>query len=301
MFDSLRNLWKELPAAVSISEVSARDGLQSVTEVLSPQQRARWIRSILDAGVPEAEAGSFVNPRRVPQMAETAAVLRQLEDVADRLWVLVPNLEGLDTAYRANARNVVCLVSATETHSLANLGRPIARVLADLEQVARRIEALRLRARIAVSMAWVDPDEGDVPRERVGEICTALGGMGFGELTLCDTYGGASPRQVAGLLEELSPTFPPSRIGLHLHDTFGVASANVMTGLLCGVTRYDGSIGGLGGCPFVPAARGNVNTEHLVQLLDGLGVRTGIGRAALAKAAIGCLADLTGADATRLA
>jgi len=292
VFASLRHLLGAMPDRAVVVDVSARDGLQSEPDVLPAPTRAAWVRSILEAGVPEAEAGSFVDHRRLPQMSDTRAVLGHLEDLLDRLWVLVPNLRGLEAAHEAGARRVVCLVSATETHSHANLGRPIRRVLADMEHLAAHSRTLRIEARVAVSMAWVDPEEGVVPPGRVVEICEELHGMGFTAVTLCDTYGGASPLAVAELIEGLAPLFPPHQLGLHLHDTLGAASANVLVGLAAGVTRFDGSIGGLGGCPFAPGARGNMATEHLVHLLSGLGVETGIDPLALGRCVERCLAEL---------
>ncbi|GAB4272627.1 MAG: hydroxymethylglutaryl-CoA lyase [Deferrisomatales bacterium] len=281
-----------VPERATVVDVSARDGLQAEPAVLSPAQRARWVRSLLAAGVPQAEAGSFVDPRRVPQMAGTDQVLRLLAPFADRLWVLVPNLRGLEAARDAGARNLVCLVSATETHSRANLGRPIRTVLEDLRpQVATAAEA-GLRLRVAISMAWIDPVEGPVPADRVVGICEALRAMGVTELTLCDTYGGASPRAVADVLERVFGLFPRQAVGLHLHDTFGVASANTLVGLMLGVARFDGAVGGLGGCPFAPGARGNMNTAHLVHLLGSLGVATGIDPDRLDRVWEGCRAAL---------
>lgn len=292
MFRSLRKVFGGLPLRATVVDVSARDGLQATAVTLPAAQRAAWLLRLLDAGVPEVEAGGFVHQGRVPQMAGTAAVLELLQPHADRLWVLVPNRRGLEEALAAGARNLVCLLSATETHSRANLGRPVARVVAELAPLARAARRAGARLRAAVSMAWMDPDEGIVPPQRVVAIARELAEQGFGELTLCDTYGGASPRAVTELLEAVAPVFEPEHVGLHLHDTFGVASANVLAGLAAGVRRFDGAIGGLGGCPFAPGAKGNADTEHLVYLLHGLGVETGIDRAALGRAAAQCLSEL---------
>lgn len=293
-FASLREVLDHLPRTATVVEVSARDGLQARSEVLSPETRARWVRDLFEAGVPEAEVGSFVNPRLVPQMEGTEQVFARLATFRDRLWALVPNRRGLEDALTAGVRNVVCLVSATETHSRANLGRPIAGVLRDLGALVRSAEAAGARCRAAVSMAWVDPTEGEVPTARAAGLCQELWDLGFLELTLCDTYGAASPRAVAELLEAVQRFCPPDRLGLHLHDTFGVASANTLVGLAAGVSRFDASIGGLGGCPFAPGARGNVDTGHLVLLLEGLGVSTGIDPATLADATRRCLGALPG-------
>lgn len=276
-------------------DVSARDGLQAQPSVLPPEVRARWIRDLLDAGIPEVEAGSFVSPRRVPQMGQTDRVFAGLASHRDRLWALVPNRRGLEAALAAGARNVVFLASATETHSRDNLGRTVAEVLRDLRGLAQRARDGGARCRAAVSVAWVDPTEGEVPVAQTATLCRELHDLGFAELTLCDTYGAASPRAVAELIEAVRGFCPPDRLGLHLHDTFGVASANVLAGLAAGVARFDASVGGLGGCPFAPGARGNVDTGHLVLLLEGLGVATGIDRTALDEATRRCLDALSGA------
>lgn len=285
----LRDALRNCPATAAVVDVSARDGLQSLPRTLTLQERVRWIRSLLDAGFPEVEAGSFVSSRAVPQMAGTAKVIEELRPNLDRLWVLVPNARGLEEAVACGARNALCLVSATETHSIANLGRPIARVLDDLQALARRAREAGIRTRAAVSMAWVDPDEGPVSRDRVVAICGRLQQAGFSELTLCDTFGGASPRAVGELLEEVTTFYAPRDLGLHLHDTFGTASSNVLVGLMEGLARFDASLGGLGGCPFAPGSKGNLDTEKLLYLLDSLGVDTGIDREAFGLAKRDCL------------
>ncbi|MBI5015931.1 MAG: hydroxymethylglutaryl-CoA lyase [Deltaproteobacteria bacterium] len=297
---SLRKIFEEAPRRATVVDVSARDGLQAEPVVLTPERRAAWVRAVLSAGVPEVEAASFVSPSRVPQMAGAARVLAELADVADRLWVLVPNRTGAEQALEAGARNLVCVVSATETHSEENLGRSTAQVLSDLEKMVPLLREARVRSRAAVSMAWVDPVEGIVPRRQVLDLCSRLTAMGFEELTLCDTHGGASPRGVSELIEELKAVAPPEALGLHLHDTFGAAGANALMGLLLGVTRLDASLAGLGGCPFAPGARGNIATEQLVHLLHSLSVGTGISEEALREVRDECLRQLGDDRARRL-
>lgn len=289
---SLRKVFASELGDVTVVDVSARDGLQSLPIALPPERRAAWVRALLAAGVPEVEAASFVSPARVPQMAGAAELLSALSDEVERLWVLVPNRRGAEEALAAGARNVVCVLSATESHSRANLGRPVATVLAEVAETVRALHAAGARARAAVSMAWVDPDEGEVSADRVIDLGRSLHEMGFRELTLCDTHGGASPRAVAGLVEELTPLFAPTSIGLHLHDTFGMAAASALAGLLAGVRRFDGSLAGLGGCPFAPGAAGNLDTELLVRLLHGVGAQTGISPHSLREARATCLAML---------
>lgn len=285
MVDSLRNVLTRVPERATVVDVSARDGLQAEPAVLSPAQRARWVRSLLAAGVPQAEAGSFVDPRRVPQMAGTDQVLRLLAPFADRLWVLVPNLRGLEAARDAGARNLVCLVSATETHSRANLGRSMGEVLRDLEPMAEAAQAHGVRVRLAVSMAWADPLEGAVPEERVVELCARARDLGNGEITLCDTLGGASPLAVAQRIEAVSRVVPLETLGIHLHDPFGTAGAAAWAAWLCGVRRFDGSLGGLGGCPVLEEPEGNQDLLGLEALFRSEGVETRVDRKELQAAA----------------
>ncbi len=275
-----------------ITDVSARDGLQACPEVLRADERAQWVRELLAAGIDEVEAGSFVHPKLV-QMAGTADVLALFSgEELSRSWVLVPNMRGLHLAAEAGARGVVCLLSATETHSRDNLGRTIEEVITGLRELYLEAARLGVRARASLSMTWIDPIEGEVDTSVALELCKTLAGIGFEELTLCDTYGGASPLKVMELLARLAPHYPANRVGLHLHDTFGTASANTLAGLVMGVRKFETSIAGLGGCPFAPGARGNMDTAHLIHLLEGLGMKTGVDARALAGATAKCLALL---------
>ncbi len=291
--DSLRKVYASLPRRATVIDVSARDGLQSRAEILTPPQKALWVKSLLAAGVDEVEVGAFVHPGKLPQMAGTDKVLSLLDDSElGRAWVLVPNMRGLDAAIDAGARNVVVLASTTETHSMDNLGRPIAGVLDDLAPMAEYAAKAKVNARASLSMAWIDPTEGKVPTGVAGEICHRFFEMGYAQITLCDTYGGASPIEVTELLDYIGDFYAPGNVGLHLHDTFGTASANTFAALAAGVTRFDASINGIGGCPFAPGARGNMDTAHLIHLLDGLGVETSVDLSSLNDAAGKCMALL---------
>jgi len=274
---------------VRIVDVSARDGLQSAAPVLSAASRAGWVKALLDAGVDEVEACSFVNPKLLPQMADAAGVLAELGGYEERVWSLVPNLRGLKLAIDAGARNVVCLLSLTEAHSRANLGRDIESVLADLEEVAELGRSAGVNMRLSTSMTWVCPQEGKVPSTRTMGYLRRAREMGFSRLTLCDTYGCASPLHVEELLALVAEEFDPADVGLHLHDTFGVAGANTLVALMQGYRRFEGSIGGLGGCPFAEGAKGNMDTIDLVYLLRSLGYEVGIDMERLKGVAGDCL------------
>ncbi len=283
MFASLRKLITDAPGRVTLVDVSARDGLQAFPHPLPPAQRAAWIRRVLDAGVPEVEAGSFVRPDRLPQMAGTAEVLRHLTDYQDRLWVLVPNPRGMEEAVSAGARRVVCLASATERHSRANLGRSVDQVLLDLEALAAETHRRGLVARVSVSVAWGEPDD-PVPVERVVWLCTRIHEMGFAGITLADTVGTAPPRTVAERIEAVAEAVPRSRLGVHLHDATGHALVSAWAAWLAGVARFDASLGGLGGCPAVREPKGNLDLESVAGLLEACGVELGIDRSRLAEA-----------------
>ncbi len=283
MSASLRKLIDGAPARVTLVDVSARDGLQAFPRPLSPARRAEWIRRVLDAGIPEAEAGSFVRPDRVPQMAGTGEVLARLQDHADRLWVLAPNLKGLEEAAAAGARNVVCLASATERHSRANLGRSVDEVLRQLEAMAQRIRVLGLKARVSVSVVWGEPEE-PASLETVLRICSHVRALGFSGVTLADTIGTAGPRAVVERIEAVAEVVPLPALGLHLHDATGTALVAAWAAWAAGVARFDASLGGLGGCPAVREPRGNLNLESLVRLFDICNVTTGVDPARLAAA-----------------
>lgn len=284
-----------LPGSATVVDVSARDGLQTLPGPLDPAARARWATALLSAGIDEVEAASFANPARLPSMSGAAQVLDNIEKgLRDRVWVLAPNRRGFDEALTAGARNVICLASATESHSAKNLGRPIKVVLADIKSMPADASDNGVRVRVALSVAWGDEEEGETDTMRVAGIVSDLAGMGFTHLTLCDTWGAASPLKVIELIRAIAGSFPADRIGLHLHDTFGFASANTLAGLLCGVTRHEGSILGLGGCPFLPGARGNIDTVHLIKLLNALGVSTVPKAEEVARAAIYCQTLLSG-------
>lgn len=284
-----------LPERVVLTDVSARDGLQSVDGFVEPLMRAQWVAALLDAGIDEAEAASFVNPRRVPQMARAGEVLRALGDKhAERVWSLVPNRRGLREATASGARNVICFVSATESHSRANLGVSVAGAMEELKSMALEIHREGQRSRVALSVAWTDPEEGEVPLEASAGLVRKFADFGFKEVTLCDTHGGATPEGVAGLIDAVAEVYRPESLGLHFHDTFGNASANAMAGLLAGVARIDGSILGLGGCPFIAGAKGNLDMAALVGMIEGLNIAIGTNSEKIGVAARECGAILKG-------
>jgi hydroxymethylglutaryl-CoA lyase len=293
--DPLRKRQHGSPLALRaiLVDVSARDGLQSLPRVLPAVNRASWVRRILETGVGGAEAGSMVSASRVPQMADTDKMPPLLQGCLDRVWVLVPNARGLERASKAGFQNIVCVISATEAHSRANLGRSMAESLAELGRMGQLAAAQNLRARVAVSVAWGDVSEtGAATAGKTASLAAEARRMGFAEITLCDTAGMAGPKDVTALIDAVAGMYPPEAVGLHLHDSRGLGKANVAAALERGVLRFDASVGGIGGCPFLPGAPGNLDMEELARFLMDQGVSTGVDLERLALARRACMADL---------
>lgn len=277
----------------TLVDVSARDGLQSLSRVLPAVNRALWVRRVLEAGVDGAEAGSMVSAVKVPQMADTDRMAPLLADLSNRVWVLVPTVLGVERAAGAGFQNIVCVISATEAHSRANLGRSRAEALAELGRMGQLAAARGLRARVAVSVAWGDASEtAAAAAGKTASLADEARRMGFTEITLCDTSGMAGPTDVAALIDAVAGAYPPEAVGLHLHDSRGLGKANVAAALERGVLRFDASLGGIGGCPFLPGAPGNLDLEELVRFLMDQGVTTGVDLKRLAEARRACMADL---------
>lgn len=271
-----------LPARVRIHEVGPRDGLQNEKTVVPTAVKAEFVRRLAAAGLSTVEATSFVHPRWVPQLADAEELFPQISDLPVRLPVLVPNERGLDRALALGARQVAVFASATESFAKANLNRTVDEALAMFEPVVTRAIEQGLTIRGYLSMCFGDPWEGAVPIEQVVRVTRALAEMGCDELSLGDTIGVATPGHVAALLTALNEAgVPTSRIAVHFHDTYGQALSNTLAALRHGVTTVDASAGGLGGCPYAKSATGNLATEDLVWMLDGLGIETGVDLAAL--------------------
>ncbi|MFF7848615.1 hydroxymethylglutaryl-CoA lyase [Streptomyces sp. NPDC007910] len=271
-----------LPARVRIHEVGARDGLQNEKGAVPTEVKAEFIRRLAAAGLSTVEATSFVHPKWVPQLADAEDLFPLVRDLPVRLPVLVPNERGLDRALALGAREIAVFASATESFAKANLNRTVDEALALFAPtVIRAIEA-GLKVRGYLSMCFGDPWEGPVPIEQVVRVTKALADMGCDELSLGDTIGVATPGHVEALLTALGEAgIPASRLVVHFHDTYGQALSNTLAALRHGVTTVDASAGGLGGCPYAKSATGNLATEDLVWMLDGLGIETGVDLAAL--------------------
>ncbi|GHJ90666.1 hydroxymethylglutaryl-CoA lyase [Streptomyces sp. NE5-10] len=271
-----------LPARVRIHEVGPRDGLQNEKTAVPTAVKAEFIRRLAAAGLSTVEATSFVHPKWVPQLADAEELFPLLHGLPVRLPVLVPNERGLDRALALGAREVAVFASATESFAKANLNRTVDEALAMFEPVVIRAIEAGLKVRGYLSMCFGDPWEGAVPVGQVVRVTRALADMGCDELSLGDTIGVATPGHVQRLLTELDGAgVPVSRLAVHFHDTYGQALSNTLAALRHGVTTVDASAGGLGGCPYAKSATGNLATEDLVWMLDGLGIETGVDLAAL--------------------
>ena len=261
---------------VSITEVGTRDGFQAEPKLIPAEIKAEIIDALIAAGVRHIEATSFVSPRAVPQLADAHDMLARIRHRADaHIAALVPNARGAERGLGAGVDEMVCFVSASETHNQTNLNASIAGSLANVAEIAG-IARGKTPLRGAVACAFGCPFEGDVSVEVVLRIVEAYARLGVDRLTLGDTTGMATPPTVARLVEAVAQRFPEVRIALHFHNTRGVGLANVMVGLELGIREYESSIAGLGGCPFAPGATGNICTEDLVYLLEESGFDTGI-------------------------
>jgi hydroxymethylglutaryl-CoA lyase len=267
-----------LPPAVTIWEVGPRDGLQNEQAVVPVPVKLEFLDRLADAGLTTIEATSFVHPKWVPQLADAAELLAGLS-MRDgvRYPVLVPNERGLDRALDAGVRHIAIFGSATETFANRNLNRSLDEQFAMFEPVVTRAVAAGLDVRGYVSMCFGDPWEGAVDPAAVVAVGRRLLGMGCSQLSLGDTIGVATAGQVGALLTAFEAAGTPmSALAVHFHDTYGQALTNTLAALRHGVTTVDSSAGGLGGCPYAESATGNLATEDLVWLLDGLGVDTGV-------------------------
>ena len=268
--------------AVTVVEVGPRDGLQNEAAPISTADKVQFIDRLSEAMMPVIEVSAFVSPKWVPQMADSAAVFAAIDRRPGiRYSALVPNLSGLDRARRAGVTDIAIFAAASETFSHKNINQSVDESLAAYKQVCD--EALRsgVRVRAYLSTAFGCPYEGAVSVEAVVARTTQLLELGAYEVAVSDTIGVAHPGQVSVVLEALRARVPIERVALHFHDTRGTALANVLTGLLAGVRTFDASAGGLGGCPYAPGAAGNLATDDLIYMLDGLGVRTGVSQARL--------------------
>lgn len=265
------------PPRVRVVEVGTRDGFQSVRDFIPTERKIEILNALIDTGISAFEATSFVSPRAVPQLADAGEVMAG----ADRsrrplLTALVPNARGAEAAAAADVDAMVVFVSASESHNLKNLNRSRAASLEAVGEVCRIAGAAGIDVNGAVATAFGCPFEGDVPVTAVLDIARAYYRLGIRHLTLGDTTGMATPPLVKERVRALEAALPEMKVTLHFHNTRGIGLVNVYAGLEEGITSFESSVGGLGGCPFAPGATGNISTEDLVYLLHECGIETGI-------------------------
>ena len=269
------------PPKVTIVEVGPRDGLQNETRTVSLNVKLDWIKRLTEAGLSNIEVGSFVSSRWVPQMADTAALVNALPDSKTHYSVLIPNETGLKRAIQVGARHIAIFTSGSNTFTQKNINCTIDESLKRFEPIADYACQHHIPLRGYLSCAVACPYEGAMAPTQSAIIAKALIDLGCYEISLGDTTGVATPNKILALLDACTRTIPVKQLALHCHDTYGQALANIYAGLSYGVSVFDASVAGLGGCPYAPGASGNVATEDVVYLMQGLGIETGIDLKAL--------------------
>jgi len=291
-----------LPASVRIVEVGPRDGLQNEAMPVSVAARIALIEGLVDAGLKIVESGSFVSPKWVPQMADTAAVLAGLKRrTGVRYPVLVPNLQGLEAAEAAGAKDISIFAAASESFSKKNINCSIAESLDRFRPVAARALADERRLRGYVSCVLGCPYEGEIAPEAVARVAKALLDLGCAEISLGDTIGTGTPLKAKAMIAAVAKHVPMDRLAVHFHDTYGQALANILATLEMGIAVVDSSVAGLGGCPYAKGASGNVATEDVVYMLNGMGIVTGVDLERLVKVGRAVLKELGRVPASKVA
>lgn len=266
-----------LPRRVTIVEVGARDGLQNEAEPITTAMRVELCDRLSEAGFPNVEAGAFVSPRWVPQMADTAGLMRRIRRRPGTVYsVLAPNMKGFEAALEAQADEVVIFGAASEAFSQRNINCSIAESIRRFEPVARAAKDNGLRLRASVSTALGCPYQGEVAPAAVADVVQRFADLGSDMIDIADTIGVGTPRSTRAAFEAALRVVPAERLAGHFHDTYGMAIANVCASLELGVSTFHGSVAGMGGCPYAKGATGNVATEDLLYLMQGLGIETGV-------------------------
>jgi hydroxymethylglutaryl-CoA lyase len=266
-----------LPTQVHILEVGPRDGLQNEAKIVRTEKKAEFIKLLVAAGLRDVEVASFVHPKWVPQLADAEELMEHLDaDSGVRYSALVPNMRGLERAIASGIRRIAVFTAASETFNRKNINMGVQESIDVFKPVVERALREGISVRGYVSTCFVCPYEGLIARERVAQVAQALFRLGVDEVSIGDTIGAATPKDVAITTAHLLEHFSAEHLAMHFHDTYGMAVANVYQSLQMGITKFDSSAGGLGGCPYAPGASGNVATEDLVYLFDRLGIQTGV-------------------------
>lgn len=265
------------PETITIKEVGPRDGLQNEKIFIPTEDKIAWINKLSKSGLSSIEVTSFVNPKWIPALADASVVMAGIKREPGITYsALVPNRQGLERAFAANIDEAAVFMSASETHNLKNINKTIVDTLPVLKEIVQDANAAGKKTRGYVSTVFGCPYEGVVDTEAVVRVSESLFDMGIDELSLGDTIGVANPRQVQEVLDVLLKRFPVDKLAMHFHDTRGTALANILASLDMGITVFDSSAGGLGGCPYAPGASGNAATDDLLYMLHGMGIHTGV-------------------------
>jgi hydroxymethylglutaryl-CoA lyase len=274
-----------VPKRVRVVEVGPRDGLQNEAKTVPMATKVALIERLADAGLKTVEAGSFVSPKWVPQMADTAAVMQALKRRPGVVYqVLVPNVKGFEAAYAAKADEVAIFAAASESFSRRNINCSIAESVERFAPVMQAANAARIPVRGYISCVVDCPYEGAIAPRAVADVATRLSELGCYEISLGDTIGTGTPTRVVAMIEAVAERVPRERLAIHCHDTYGQALANIFAALETGIAVVDSSVAGLGGCPYAPGAAGNVASEDVVYMLNGLAIETGVDLERLAAA-----------------
>lgn len=272
-------MFKQLPTTVEITEVGPRDGFQNVKTFIPTADKVTIIEGLIAAGLKKFELTSFVSPKAIPQLADAAEVCRTiLAKYGDQIQgsALVPNLRGAQSAWEAGIREVACVISVSASHNRANINRTHDESLADLAKMIESLPGMTVRVDLATAFAC--PFEGWTPLDAVGILAEKIQKLGVTKIVLADTIGVATPDRVHALSAYMRQRFPEIDLALHLHDTRGMGLSNTLAGLMAGITTFETSIAGLGGCPFAPGAAGNTATEDMVNMMRDMNIATGVSR-----------------------
>jgi hydroxymethylglutaryl-CoA lyase len=266
-----------MPHKVKIVEVGPRDGLQNEKETIPAEVKIELVNRLTDAGFPNIEAASFVSPKWVPQMATSAEVMEKIRRKPGVIYsVLTPNMKGFEAALAAKADEVVIFGAASEAFSQKNINCSIAESIERFREVAEAAKQHKIRLRGSISCSFGCPYQGEVPADSVADVVRRLRDLGCDEIDIADTIGVGTPKKVQAVFERVTKEFPIERLSGHFHDTYGQALANIYASLEVGVSIFHSSVAGLGGCPYAKGATGNVSTEDVLYLMNGLGIETGI-------------------------
>ena len=270
-------MFQNMPPAIRITEVGPRDGFQNVKTFIPTEDKIAIIEGLIESGLTNLEITSFVSPKAIPQMADAAkicdAILTKYDGKVEAS-ALIPNFRGAQLALEAGIREAACVISVTEAHNKANINRSHEESLQELVKIKEGLPNLNMRVDLATVFAC--PFDGWVQKDTVEELVTRIRGVGISKIVLCDTIGVATPDRVYAVSKHILSKFPDIDFSLHLHDTRGVGVANTIAGIQAGMTSFETSVGGLGGCPFAPGAAGNTATEDVVNTLHNMGIKTGV-------------------------